>query len=130
MSRLRLIQNYSAVTGACLALKRERYLEVGGMDADNLAIAFNDVDLCLKLAAAGYRNLWTPYAQLYHFESASRGYDVGSEKRARFEKERDFMRHKWGSLLDDDPCYSPNLTQQFENFDAAWPPRSRARVAP
>jgi len=126
MGRLRLIQNYSAVTGACLAVSRALYLEVGGLDEDNLAIAFNDVDFCLRLIAAGYRNLWTPYAQLYHFESVSRGYDVSSEKRARFERERDFMRVKWGKLLDDDPCYNPNLTRHYENFDAAWPPRNRS----
>jgi glycosyltransferase involved in cell wall biosynthesis len=122
MGRLRLIQNYSAVTGACLAVSRALYLEVGGLDEDNLAIAFNDVDFCLKLVAAGYRNLWTPYAQLYHFESVSRGYDVAPEKRARFERECDFMRGKWGELLDDDPCYNPNLTRHYENFDVGWPP--------
>jgi methionine biosynthesis protein MetW len=126
MGRSRLIQNYSAVTGACLAVRRELYLEMGGLDEDNLAIAFNDVDFCLKLLAAGYRNVWTPYAQLYHFESVSRGYDVSAEKRARFEREGDFMREKWGTLLDDDPCYNPNLTQHYENFDVAWPPRRRS----
>jgi methionine biosynthesis protein MetW len=128
MSRLRLIQDYSAVTGACLAIRKSLYLEVGGMDEDNLAIAFNDVDLCLKLQAAGYRNLWTPYAQLYHFESVSRGYDVAPEKRLRFEEECRFMREKWAPVLDDDPAYNPNLTQRFENFDAAWPPRGRAQA--
>ncbi|MEE4659199.1 MAG: glycosyltransferase [Halieaceae bacterium] len=125
MGRLRLSLNYSAVTAACLAVTRARYLEVGGMDADNLAVAFNDVDFCLKLREAGYRNLWTPYAQLYHFESFSRGYETG-ERRARFERERDFMRQKWGSQLDRDPFYNPNLTLRYENFDVSWPPREPA----
>ncbi|MEM0955563.1 MAG: glycosyltransferase [Pseudomonadota bacterium] len=122
MGRLRLVQNYSAVTAACLALRRETFLEVGGMDEDNLAVAFNDVDLCLKLVDAGYRNLWTPYAQLFHFESYSRGHEIG-EKRLRFERERDFMQQKWGRRLFEDPAYNPNLTLQYESFDLAWPPR-------
>ena len=113
------------VTGACLAVLKSRYDEVQGLDENNLAIAFNDVDFCLKLVRAGYRNLWTPYAQLYHFESISRGYDTDGPKRARFERERDFMLRQWGDVLKDDPCYSPNLTQAFENFSFAWPPRER-----
>ncbi|MEP5765019.1 MAG: glycosyltransferase [Halieaceae bacterium] len=126
MGRLRLVQNYSAVTAACLAVKRTRYLEVGGLDETELKIAFNDVDFCLKLREAGYRNVWTPYAQLYHFESWSRGADSG-EKRQRFEKERDYMQEKWGASLYQDPAYNPNLTLEFENFDFAWPPRPSSR---
>ena len=122
MGRLRLIQNYSAVTGACLAVQRSIWEAVGGLDAANFAIAFNDVDFCLKLIEAGYLNLWTPYAQLYHFESWSRGYDVGP-RRARFEQERDRFKLKWGERLQNDPAYNPNLTRHFENFDFAWPPR-------
>ncbi len=122
MGRLRLVQNYSAVTAACLALRREAFLAVGGMDEDNLAVAFNDVDLCMKLVDAGYRNLWTPYAQLYHFESFSRGRETG-ERRIRFERERDFMKEKWGQRLREDPAYNPNLTLAYESFDLAWPPR-------
>lgn len=123
MGRLRLVQNYSAVTAACLALRREAYMAVEGMDEDNLAVAFNDVDLCLKLVDAGYRNLWTPYAQLYHFESFSRGRETG-ERRLRFERERDFMIEKWGQRLREDPAYNPNLTLAYESFDMAWPPRA------
>ncbi len=122
MGRLRLVQNYSAVTAACLAVRRGSFLAVGGMDEDNLAVAFNDVDLCLKLVDAGYRNLWTPYTQLYHFESFSRGRETG-ERRLRFERERDFMIEKWGRRLREDPAYNPNLTLAYESFDLAWPPR-------
>lgn len=122
MGRLRLVQNFSAVTAACLAVRRQSYLDVGGMDEANLAVAFNDVDLCLKLVDAGYRNLWTPYAQLFHFESFSRGRETG-EKRLRFERERDFMKQKWGRRLLEDPAYNPNLTLAYESFDMSWPPR-------
>ena len=122
MGRLRLVQNYSALTAACLAVRREAFLEVGGMDEEKLAVAFNDVDLCMKLVDAGYRNLWTPYAQLFHFESFSRGRETG-EKRRRFERERDFMKQKWGRRLQEDPAYNPNLTLEYESFDLGWPPR-------
>ena len=87
MGRTRLVQNFSAVTGACLLVKRSLYNEVGGFDADNLAIAFNDVDFCLKLLQAGYRNVYTPFAQLYHYESLTRGADDTPEKQQRFTKE-------------------------------------------
>ncbi len=128
LGRTRLVQNYHAVTGACLAVSREHYLEVGGLDEENLAIAFNDVDFCLKLRAAGYRNLWTPYAQLYHYESYSRGYDVTDEKRARFVEERDFMHRKWADALTYDSNYNPNLTRDFDNFSLAWPPSATDMV--
>ena len=126
MGRTRLVQQYYAVTGACLAVKREKYLEVGGLDEENLAIAFNDVDFCLKLRAAGYHNLWTPYAQMYHYESYSRGYDVTEEKRNRFILERDYMHRRWGDWLQSDSNYNPNLTRDFDNFNLAWPPESQA----
>ena len=72
-SRLHLVQEVSAVTAACLVVRRDTYEEVGGFDEDNLSVAYNDVDFCLKLREAGYRNLWTPFAELYHYESMSRG---------------------------------------------------------
>ena len=68
--RLRLVQNFSAVTGACLVVRKALYLEVGGLD-ETLTVAFNDVDFCLKVREAGYRNVWTPYAELFHHESLS-----------------------------------------------------------
>ncbi|QEP42043.1 glycosyltransferase [Ectothiorhodospiraceae bacterium BW-2] len=117
--RLNLVQNCSAVTAACLLVRKEIYQQVGGLDEENLKIAFNDVDFCLKVREAGYRNLWTPYAELYHHESLSRGEDDTPEKRARFESEVRFMQHKWGDILQNDPYYSPYLTRQYEDFSLA-----------
>jgi len=122
-SRLSLTQNISAVTGACLVIKKSIFEVVNGLDEENLGVAFNDVDLCLRLREAGYRNVWTPLAELYHHESASRGYEDTPEKRARFQKEVEFMKHRWGKQLLNDPYYSPNLTLDFEDFSYAWPPR-------
>lgn len=114
--RLKLVQNLSAVTGACLLIKKEIYREVNGMDEMNLAIAFNDVDLCLKVRSAGYDNVWTPYAELFHLESISRGRDSTPEQLERFNNEVRFMAEKWGNILTSDPYYSPNLTLERETF--------------
>jgi GT2 family glycosyltransferase len=121
-SRASLIQSLSAVTAACLCVRREVFEEVGGFD-ESLAVAFNDVDLCLRIQAAGYRNLYTPHAELYHHESASRGYEDTPEKMRRFQKEADILRQRWLSVLMNDPYYSPNLTLSGEPFTLAWPPR-------
>jgi GT2 family glycosyltransferase len=115
-SRLKIVQNLSAVTAACLLVRKSVYLQVGGLDQENLQIAFNDVDFCLKVRKAGYRNLWTPYAELYHYESKSRGSDDTPEKARRFKSEVEFMENKWGQLLKADPYYSPNLTLVREDF--------------
>jgi GT2 family glycosyltransferase len=110
-----LVQNVSAVTGACMCMRRELYEAVGGLD-ENLAVAFNDVDFCLKVRDAGYRNLYTPYAKLIHHESISRGHDDTPKKHALFMKEFGYMKDKWGDKLKNDPAYNPNLTHNFENF--------------
>lgn len=110
-----LVQNVSAVTGACMCVRRELYEAVGGLD-ENLAVAFNDVDFCLKVRDAGYRNLYTPYAKLIHHESISRGHDDTSKKHALFLKEFGYIKDKWGDKLKNDPAYNPNLTHNFENF--------------
>jgi GT2 family glycosyltransferase len=115
-SRLKIVQNYSAVTGACLVVKKSLYEEVGGLDEENLTVAFNDVDFCMKLIDKGYRNLWTPYAELYHHESISRGSDESEEKKERFMKEVLFMKEKWKSRLKEDALYNRNLTNEHENF--------------
>lgn len=116
-------QSLSAVTAACLVIQKSIYEEVGGLDAQNLKVAFNDVDFCLRVRQAGYRNVWTPYAELFHHESATRGTDVAPEKKARFQSEVRYMLQRWGDQLLDDPAYSPNLSLQFEDFSYAWPPR-------
>ncbi|HGW7505274.1 TPA: glycosyltransferase, partial [Escherichia coli] len=115
-SRLLLTQTLSAVTAACLLIRKDIYEEVAGLDEENLHVAFNDVDFCLKVREAGYRNLWTPYAELYHYESISRGAEDSPEKLARFAREVDFMKSKWGKHLELDPFYSPNLTKIREDF--------------
>ena len=115
-SRLKIIQNYSAVTSACIVLQRSIYEEVGGMNKEHLKIAFNDVDLCLKVREYGYRNLWTPYVELYHHESVSRGAEDNKAKMARFAAERDYMQKTWSDTLKKDPFYNVNLTLMHENF--------------
>ena len=115
-SRLKIIQNYSAVTSACLVIRRDIYLEVNGMDEKHLTVAFNDIDFCLKVREKGYRNLWTPYAELYHHESVSRGKEDNKEKKERFRNEVLFMQDKWGSILKEDFYYNYNLTNKHENF--------------
>lgn len=128
MGRGALIQNYSAVTAACVAMRRSVFEEVGGFDAENLRVAFNDIDLCLRVLRAGYRNVWTPYARLYHFESISRGYEDTPEKQERFRGEIQYMRRQWGELLDADPAYNPNLSLDDAQFRLASAPRLSAEV--
>lgn len=124
--RADLLQGFSAVTAACMLVRKASYLEVGGLNETDLPVAFNDVDFCLKLIERGYRNVWTPYADLYHHESATRGYEDSPAKQARFRSEIDYMQSRWGSLLESDPAYSPNLTLDREDFSLAWPPRTGA----
>ncbi len=115
-SRLKVTQNYSAVTAACLLVRKVVYEQVGGLDEINLQVAFNDIDFCLKVREAGYRHIWTPYALLYHHESVSRGQDDTSEKKKRFLAEMNYMRQRWRELLQADPCYSPHLSLEYEDF--------------
>ena len=114
--RLQLTQNLSAVTAALLLVKKSIYEEVGGLDEQHLKVAFNDVDFCLKILSKGYRNLWTPYAEAYHYESKSRGAEDSPEKLERFHGEIRHMQETWGDILDNDPYYSPNLTKDREDF--------------
>lgn len=128
MGRAVLAQEFVAVTAACLLIRRSIYEEVGGLD-EVLAIAFNDVDFCLRVHEAGYRNHWTPYAELIHHESVSRGYEDTPEKQQRFKREIDTLQSRWPHLLAHDPCYNPNLTMDAEDFSLAWPPRGLARIS-
>lgn len=114
--RAALVQNLSAVTAACLAVRARLFAESGGLDEVHLPVAFNDIDLCLRLCEAGYRNLYTPYAKLYHHESMSRGRDDTPEKHARYRSEFDYMRKRWGDRLQRDSAYNSNLTLDLENF--------------
>lgn len=121
--RLYLTQEMSCVTAACLLTTKAIYTEVGGLDADYLRVAFNDVDFCLKLVRQGYRIVWTPFAELYHLESASRGSDLSAENLERWQGEYNFVREKWADVLRHDPNYNPNLSNTEEDFSLANPPR-------
>lgn len=122
MLRGQLLQNMTAVTAACLLVRRDVYDGVGGLD-ESLEVAYNDVDFCLRIRDKGYRNIWTPYAELYHHESASRGQEDTEEKKSRFRREVAIMQERWGKLIANDPAYSPNLAITGETFDLAFPPR-------
>jgi len=122
MSRARLTQSLSAVTAACLVVRREAFEAVGGLDPA-LQVAFNDVDFCLRLLENGYRNIWTPFAELYHHESASRGYEDSPEKMSRFNGEVVYMRERWGRMIEHDPAYSLNHSTNDELYQLAFPPR-------
>jgi GT2 family glycosyltransferase len=108
--RSKIIQNYSAVTAAALAIKKSVYDEVGGLNAESLAVAFNDVDFCLRVKVAGYQNVYSPFAELYHHESVSRGPDTDPVKAKRFEREALYMKGKWKSFIENDPAYNTNLS--------------------
>lgn len=120
-----LPQEFSAVTAACMVLRRSVFEEVGGFDAEHLPVAYNDVDLCLRLRERGYRIVWNPAAELYHHESATRGPEDTPEKKARFAREAAYMKHRWGAWLREDPFYNPNLALDRDDFGLAWPPRVR-----
>lgn len=109
-ARLVSVQDLSAVTGACMMTKKSLYEKLGGME-EAFAVAYNDVDYCLRLREAGYGVVFTPYAQLIHYESKTRGYEDTKQKRERLEKEEDAFRKRWGALLEQgDPFYNPNLS--------------------
>ncbi len=127
--RARLLQTVTAVTGACLLVRRSLYQAVGGLNERDLSVAFNDVDFCIRLTKAGYRNIWTPFAQLYHHESVSRGNDLDRDKVVRFQSEVDYMLNTWREDLLYDPAYNPNLTLQADDFTIATPPRPWPRAA-
>lgn len=116
MRRITLVQNLSACTAACLMIPRKVYDEVGGLE-EGYAVAFNDVDLCMKIREAGYLIVYTPYAELYHYESKSRGFEDSPEKVARFQSEINRFRSRWSKELEaGDPYYNPNLTLNREDF--------------
>lgn len=123
--RAMLMQSFSAVTAACMVLRKSTWMDVGGMD-ENLPVAYNDVDLCLRLQERGLRNVWVPSALLYHHESKTRGSDLthSRAKKARFTREHAYMQWRWGGLLRADPAYNPNLTLHKEDFSLTGVPRS------
>jgi GT2 family glycosyltransferase len=120
-NHLTTTRNMSAVTAACLAIRKAVYEEVGGLDAEKLKVAFNDVDLCLKIRKAGYDIVWTAQAELYHHESASRGEDLAPAAQARFNAEVAVMRERWGDTLKSDPFYGPLFDRHRSDYALASP---------
>jgi glycosyltransferase involved in cell wall biosynthesis len=114
-NQIQTVNNYSAVTAACLMCRRDVFEEVGGFE-EELAVALNDVDLCFKIVEKGYRNIYLPHVKLYHYESKSRGYEDTREKQERFIKEMKYMQRKWKKIIERDPCYSPNLIKSREDY--------------
>jgi len=112
---LRAVNNYSAVTAACMMVRREVFVRVGGFD-ESLAVAFNDVDFCLRVRDAGFRNVYLPHVVLYHDESKSRGPETLPGSVERFRGEIETMKRRWPVLASGDPCYNPNLTRDREDF--------------
>jgi len=121
LDRTALLRNVSAVTGACLATRKELFLELGGFDETALKVAFNDVDYCLKVRAAGLSVIYTPFATLYHFESKSRGLDDDFAKRLRSQSEITVMRTRWKDALDSDPFYNPRFNRTGRPFTRLRP---------
>jgi GT2 family glycosyltransferase len=109
-------QFVTANTAACLLVRRDKFEAVGGLDEEGLAIAYNDVDLCLKLERAGWRNVYTPHALLYHHESKSRGNDLSPEHRDRYMRELKVFQERWGTRTYLDPQHSPNLDRYSESY--------------
>jgi GT2 family glycosyltransferase len=114
----------SAVTAACLLTTKAIFNEVKGLDEQNLPVAFNDVDFCLRVRDAGYRIVMTPYARLYHYESISRGKDISPEKAARAEREIKYIQQRWAKVLRNDPFYNPNLNYDRPDFKLNRRPRT------
>ena len=120
MGKLCYAQDVSAVTGACLMVKKSLYDQVGGLD-ESFAVALNDVDFCLRMRALGYLNVFTPFAELFHFESVSRGSDVDKNadeaKAARYNEEAEHFRTKWKKELEaGDPYFNPNFSLEHSDY--------------
>jgi len=121
--RLRIVHEVGGNTAACLMIRRDVYLAHGGLNERRLAVAYNDVDLCLRLTEAGLRHIVTPFAHLVHHESKSRGSDQTRKNRVRHDRERNYLIWRWQPARRTDPGYNPNLTLDLEDFSLAFPPR-------
>ncbi len=119
LCKLAIAQDVSGVTGACMMIAKDKYEKLGGLD-EKFAVAFNDVDFCCRLLDAGYKNVFTPFAELYHYESKSRGYEDTPEKLARFEKEKELLLKRHGERIEKgDPYYNPSLNLSREDYSLA-----------
>jgi glycosyltransferase involved in cell wall biosynthesis len=121
-----LARSPSAVTAACMVTRRELWDKLGGLDEEQLPVSYNDVDYCLRARHEGWRVAWTPFAELLHHESTSRGPDTNPDNVARARREHQVMLDRWGEVLGNDPAYNPNLTLDTEDYAPSWPPRFHA----
>src|SRR5262249_6859970 len=124
-AQLLVRREVSAVTAACLVIRRSVWERVGGLDERAFPVGYNDVDFCLKLRELGLRNVWTPHARLVHHESATRGRTVTAEQLARLTRETEALQKRWGSDVFEDPFHSPNLSVDSVTPALAFPPRRR-----
>ena len=122
VNRATTVQNYSAVTAACMLTRADVFAAVGGFD-EALPVAFNDVDFCLRLRERGYLVTWTPYAELYHLESVTRGDDMAPDKIERFRRDQAYVLARWSAVITADPYYNPNLSLDGKQFSLAARPR-------
>jgi glycosyltransferase involved in cell wall biosynthesis len=122
--RALLTQNLTAVTAACVIMRRDVFEKVNGLNEKDLTVAFNDVDLCLKIRDKGLLIVWTPFAELYHLESISRGLDTDPDKVERFRKECEYIKDNWDHVIKNDPYFNPNFSLDIENYELAFPPRA------
>jgi len=131
LNQLSVTRSLSAVTGACMAIRRDVYYEAGGLDDANLLMSCNDIDLCLRLGDLGYKIIWTPFAQLVHHESVSRGNPQHGSVYEQEVREQQYLRATWGKLVDtDDPFHNPNLRFGWNKVSIPiFPPRGRRRWA-
>ncbi|HJR21458.1 MAG TPA: glycosyltransferase family 2 protein, partial [Dongiaceae bacterium] len=123
--RIYVAQDLSAVTGACQLMRRSLFEQLGGLDERHLAVAYNDIDFCLRVREAGLRVIYTPHARLLHHHSASRGSDIRIERLASFTWEREYMRSRWAHVIFDDPFFNPNLSLSGKRGRLATAPRPR-----
>ena len=123
---LRLPRCCSAVTAACLMVRREVFDAVGGFDEDSFPVAFSDVDFCLRLRAAGYENVWTPYAELTHFEGASRGREVGSQGNEPYLDAQEALQVRWGQFIEADPYSNPSINSKIEQVTLCFDDENHA----
>lgn len=126
MNRAIAAQDLSAVTAACLLTPKKIFQQLAGLNAQQLAVAFNDVDYCLRIREAGLRVVYTPHAELYHHESVSRGKDNTDEKVKRSRAEADYMRQRWAGIMQHDPFYNPNLNYHRPDFTLGQEQRVKA----
>jgi O-antigen biosynthesis protein len=124
MDRASVVQNFSAVTGACMAIRKELFCQIGGFDERRFPLNYNDIELCLRLREAGYRIVWTPYALLYHYESTTKGADISPAARKLYADQFERVRIGRETEFAADPAFNPNLSLLSEGFSLAWPPRS------